>query len=104
MLDPDKQILVSPNAGIVDALTALGRYAGALFMFATALLAFVRTKDLAGMAAYLQANGGAMIGAVSGLVTAGIIAYGVVKTWFRGRQVANVAANPDVPPQIADLK
>jgi hypothetical protein len=54
--------------------------------------------------AYIQANGGDVFGAVSGLIALVTAAYGVLKTAKRGSQVATVAADPKVPPSVADLK
>ena len=97
-------IKVAANAGLIDSLQAIGRYLLVLAGFYTALAAFVRVRDFAGFVAYVQANGGQIVGAVAGLIAAGTAAYGVIKTWKRGAQVATVAADPEVPDHVATLK
>ena len=103
-MDPNPNIRVSANEGLFDALQAALRYIAFLVTAVTALLAFLSAKDTAGLIAYIQANGGDIIGAVSGLIALGVSAYGVFKTHKRGAQVATVAADPRVPDDVAALK
>jgi hypothetical protein len=104
MADENPGIRVSANAGLIDGATAAFRYAAFLVTAVTAILGLLRTKDVAGLIAYIQANGGDIIGAASGLIAFAIAAYGIGKTWLRGSQVAEVAAHEDVPNRVAALK
>lgn len=78
------------NVGFVDMLQAGGRYIGVLVSFVVAMLALLKTRDIAGMAAYIQDNLGPVIGAISGLITLGTIAFGLFKTQKRGVQAAPI--------------
>lgn len=104
MADPTEPVVVSANAGAIDAVQAGLRYAGFLFTAVVALLGFFSAHDAAGAMAYLQTNGGQIVAAGSGLIALGISAYGVLKTHKRGAQVATVAADPRVPETVATLK
>lgn len=91
----NEKVQVQPNAGLIDGLQAAGRYALVLVGFATALLAFFRSRDLAGAATYIQNNLGQAVGAVAGLISLGTALYGILKTGKRGGQLETAAANPD---------
>jgi len=97
-------VQVNANQGALDMLQAMGRYAVVIVGAATALLALFKARDVAGMSAYLQTNGGQLVGAIAGLVTTATAAYGIFKSHKRGAQVATVAADPRVPDDVATLK
>jgi hypothetical protein len=97
-----EQIVVSENAGAIDTLTAAGRYAMVLIAAVPMLLTVIGTHDLVQIIAFLQGADGVKL--VAALVGLGTIAYGLIKTHKRGRQVADVAASPEVPQKIAALK
>ena len=99
-----KPIEVAANAGLIDGAQAAIRYIAFLFTAATALLGLIKTRDIAGAIAYIQANGGDMLSAISGLTALAIAAYGVFKTRKRGAQLVTVAADRRVPNAVASLK
>lgn len=92
--ETNQNVKVPVNAGNNDGLQAALRLVGFLFTALLAIAAFVRTRDIAGLMAYVQANGGAIIGAVSTLISLAIAAYGVIKTRKRGAQLETAAADP----------
>lgn len=98
------QVVVSSNAGLIDGAQAALRSLGLLITFTVAVVGFAKTKDLAGLAGYVHANGGQATAAVSAIIMFLIYAYGVYKTHKRGAQIATVAGNPDVPAEIATTK
>lgn len=100
----DKPILVSANAGLIDGVQAAARYTVVIIGFTTALFGLLKVHDIGGIITLVQNNGGQALGAVSGLIALGTAAYGVFKSRKRGAQVATVAANPDVPSSVANLK
>jgi hypothetical protein len=82
-------IVVSEKAGIIDLLTAAGRYAVVIFTIFPALLALFKARDIAGVISFLQGNqGAALLAAVIGL---GTLAYGLIKTRRRGAQLVTAA-------------
>lgn len=96
------QIKVSANASVFDTLTAAGRLIVVIGSTAPAAALLLRKHDLIGLYDYFQGQQGvALIGAVSGLVALG---YGLYKSFKRGKQVADVATNPDVPEDVATTK
>lgn len=97
-------IVVSENAGVIDGVQAAARYVGFLIGVVTALLAFVKTRDIAGAIEYVRSNLGQTISAVTGLIGLGLAAYGVFKTHKRGAQIATVASSERVPASIATTK
>lgn len=97
-------IVVNANAGLIDGVTAAARYLTVVVSFVVAMLGLLETRDIAGMIAYIQSNGGEVLAAVVGLIGIVTAAYGIVKTWVRGSQVAEVAADPRVPENVATLK
>lgn len=99
-----KPVVVSSSAGLIDSMQAAGRYLTVIVGFVVFLMGSVRTKDMAGAAAYIQANLGQFLSAVAGLIALGTAAYGVFRTWLRGAQIATVAASPKVPNNVAKLK
>lgn len=104
MTDPAEPIVVSANAGGIDAVQAALRYTVFLITALVALAGFVRVRDVAGAVVYLQTNGGQLVAALAGLIALGTSAYGVLKTHKRGAQVATVAADRRVPDAVATLK
>jgi hypothetical protein len=113
MTDPRKATAADPAAetievsslqGLIDGLQAAGRYATVILTLGVAAAAFIRVRDFAGFVAYVQANGGQFVGAVSGLIGLGVAAYGVFKSRKRGAQLSNVAADDRVPDKVARLK
>lgn len=103
-MDTDKPIVVRPGQGALDGLQAAARYLTVIIGAVVALLGLLKTRDIAGFIAFVQNNGGEVFAAVAGLVSLGTAAYGVIKTALRGRQVAAVAADNRVPPNVAHLK
>lgn len=101
---PPKPIEVSANAGAIDAAMAAFRYIGFLVTALTAIFGLIKTRDLAGLIDFVKTNGGEIVTAVSSLVAIGIATYGVLKTRFRGAQIASVAADRRVPNAVARLK
>jgi hypothetical protein len=97
-------VVVSANAGLVDGAQAALRSLGLLIAFAVAVVGFVRTKDIAGLAAYVHANGGQATAAASAIIGFAIYLYGVYKTHKRGAQIASVASNPSVKDSVARIK
>ena len=100
----DQPIVVSANAGLIDSIQAIARYAVVIVGFVTAMLALFKVHDIAGMIAYIQANGGQTLGAVSGIIAIGTAAYGVFKSRKRAAQLVAVASDPAVPETTATLK
>lgn len=100
----DQPVVVSANAGLIDGIQAAARYLVVIITFVTAMLGLIKVHDIAGMIGYIEANGGSTLAAVSGLIALGTAAYGVFKSQKRGAQVASVAANPKVPPEVATTK
>lgn len=95
-------IKVGANAGLIDTLTAAGRYLVAIITAVPILLTLLGSRDVVSIIAYFQgADGTALIASVVGLAT---IAYGLFKTRKRGAQIANVAADTRVPASVASLK
>jgi hypothetical protein len=101
--DTPKTVEVSSAQGVIDALQAAGRYLVVIIAAATALASAVKARDAASAVSYLQANGGAIITAVSGLVAVGTALYGIFKTGKRGAQLVTVATDPRVPDKVATV-
>lgn len=97
-------VVVSKNAALIDGIQAVARYAVVIVGFVTAMLALFKVHDIAGMIAYIQANGGQALGAVTGIIALVTAAYGVFKSGKRGGQLAEVAADPEVPDHVAQVK
>jgi hypothetical protein len=98
-----KPILVRASQGLIDTLVAALRLIIVILSAAPAAILLVKKHDLIGLYDYLHndAQGVALAGALSGLAA---IVYGLWKSYKRGAQVATVAADPKVPPSVADLK
>lgn len=95
-------IKVGANAGLIDTLTAAGRYLVAIVTAVPILMTLLGQRDLVSIIAYFQsAEGTTLIAAIGGLVTIG---YGLFKTRKRGAQLANVAADDRVPASVASIK
>jgi hypothetical protein len=96
------QILVSKNQSVQDTLTAAGRMILVISSTVPVAALFVQKHDLIGLYNFFQGNqGAALLGAATGLVSLG---FGLYKSFKRGKQVADVAANSKVPSSVADLK
>lgn len=97
-----KPIVVSENAGVIDTLTALGRYIVVIIGSFGTLLALLKTRDIAAILDWVRgADGAAFIAAITTIVT---MLYGLYKTRKRGAQIATVAADPAVPNRLAQIK
>ena len=96
------QIVVSKNAGFFDTLTAAGRLITVIGATAPAAALLIKKHDLIGLYDYFQSQPGiALSCAVIGLVS---LICGLYKSFKRGTQVASVATNPTVPPEVATTK
>lgn len=101
MPDTVKPIEVSENTGIMDLLTAAGRYLVVIVTAVPALLTLLGERDLLAIINYFQgADGAALLAAVIGLAT---LAYGLIKTRRRGAQVVQIAGDPAVPDRVAKV-
>ena len=98
----DQQIVVSKNAGIWDTLSAAGRMITVIATTAPAAALLLQKHDLIGLYNYFQSQPGVALS--SAAVGLGTLLYGLYKSFKRGKQVASVAANPDVPSEIATTK
>jgi uncharacterized membrane protein YebE (DUF533 family) len=99
MADP---IIVRTNQGGLDTFTAAGRLLVVVLSTAPAAALFLRKGDLIGLYNFFQTNqGAALLGALAGLAS---IAYGLYKSFKRGKQVADVATDPEVPEHVATTK
>lgn len=96
------QIVVSKNAGIIDTVTAALRYVVVIMGAVPLLLKMLGAGNFAAIVGYFQtADGSALIAAIGAL---GTLAYGLVKTFRRGDEVASVASSSKVPNSVAMLK
>lgn len=95
-------IVVSENAGIIDTLTAAGRYLMVIIGTVPLLLTLFGNRDFAGIVAFFQGTQGASL--LTALVALATLAYGLWKTHKRGAEIATVAASPKVPANIATTK
>lgn len=102
LIDPEKPVVVAPNAGAIDMLAALARYVTVLFTLGAALLAVLQTKDIAAIITFLRGNDGAAL--ISAAVGLGTLIYGLIKTHRRGAEIAAVAGDYRVPNSVAQLK
>lgn len=84
------------NIGFIDGAQAALRYATFLITAFTAIIGFLRVRDIAGLIAFVQSSGGEIFAAISGLIALGIAGYGVFKTRKRGVQAATPAVLPTV--------
>lgn len=89
-----QNVQVPPKAGTMDGLQSAGRSALFLLGVVSALLGFIKARDLAGAAAFVQTNIGQVVAAV--LTIAGFVAaaYGAIKARKRGGQLETAAADP----------
>lgn len=97
-------VVVPANAGLIDGVQSALRSIGLLLTFAVAAAGFFKTKDFAGLVAYVNANGGQALAAVSAVGGFAIYAYGIYKSHKRGAQIATVASNDQVPDSVATTK
>lgn len=95
-------IVVSENAGLIDTLTALGRYLVVIAGAVPILISLFGARDLIGVVNYFRTEDGtALAAAICAVAT---MLYGLWKTRRRGAQIAKVAGNSRVPDSIAQLK
>ena len=97
----DKPIVVSENAGIIDSVQAAIRYLVVIVGFITAVLGLLKTKDIAGLIAYVQLNIGSTFAALLGLIALGTAIFGVFKTGKRSSQL--VVAADAAPNAVAKV-
>lgn len=100
---PAKPVEVSANTGIIDGAQAAARYVSVILLVGTAFLGLLKTRDVTSLAAFIQQNLGEFIAAVAGLIGLAVAAYGVLKSRFRGAQIATVAADKRVPDEVAKI-
>lgn len=98
------QIKASPNTGLQDGIQATARYITVIVTFVIAVLALLKVRDIGGIITLIQNNGGEVLGAISGLISLAVAAYGIFKSHKRGAQVASVAVDPRVPEEVATTK
>lgn len=98
-----KPIIVRTQQGLIDTAAAAFRMLAIILSAAPVAVLFVKKHDLIGLYDYLHndAQGVALVGAVTGLVAIG---YGLWKSFKRGTQIATVAADNKVPASVADIK
>ena len=102
MPDTTPPIAVRSNTGLIDTATAALRYAVVIVGSVPVLLAFLGSRDFAGLVAFFRGEDGAgLIAAVSAIVSLG---YGLWKTYRRGDQVVTIAADPRVPDAVAQVR
>lgn len=104
MVESTKPVIVESDAGTSDAIQAAVRYLIVIISACIAIFGFLKQRDAAGLVAYIQANGGALIAAISGVVSVATALYGIYKTHKRGAQLTTVAADNRVPNAVAKLK
>jgi hypothetical protein len=73
-----------------EVLFALFRVLGVLFTGAIALIGFLKTKDLAGLIAYVKSSD--LLAAGSTALSLGILAYGMFRTWLNKRKLVTATA------------
>lgn len=91
MPDTQTPVVVKANASLMDSIQAAIRYITFLIASVTAILGLLKAHDLAGLVAYIQASGGDLVAAISGLVALAIAGYGIFKTGKRGAQLVQAA-------------
>lgn len=92
-----ERIVVSKSAGLLDTLYAAMRYLVVVLGAVPILLKLLGDRDFAAIVAYFQsADGTALVAAIGALLT---LAWGLFKTFKRGKQIANVA-DPTVPTAV----
>lgn len=84
------------NTGLVDSAQAALRYITVIVTAFMAIIGFLKTKDIAGLIAYVQSSGGEIFAAISALIALAVAGYGVFKTHKRGVQAATPAVLPKV--------
>ena len=99
MSDP---VVVKPNQGAIDVIQTVARLVVVILSTAPAAALLIKKHDLVGLYDYFQSQPGvALLAAISGLAS---LAYGIYKSFKRGKQIATVAANPYVPSSVAEVK
>lgn len=98
----DQPIIVKPNQGLLDSLSATARLLLIVTSTAPAAALFVRKGDLIGLYDYFHTEPGqALLLALSGLASG---AFAIYKSHKRGAQIATVAQDSRVPAKVADVK
>lgn len=97
-----KPVVVSANAGLIDTLTALGRYAVVIMGAIPLLLQLLGDRDVLGLVNYFRGEDGSSL--IAAVVAVATLLYGLLKTRKRGAQIATVAASDRVPNTVAQLK
>ena len=98
----NEPVVVSANAGILDLLSAAGRYLVVIVAAIPVLLKLLGTHDFIAIVAYFKgADGVSLITAAGGLFA---LAYGLYKSHKRGAQIATVADDRRVPDSVAQIK
>ena len=93
-------IKVSASQGGIDGGFASLRYLVTILTSFPVLFALLKAGDIVSLYGWLQSNDGVVF--IAAAVAIGTPAYGIIKTWWRGRQVAAVAADPRVPASVAE--
>ena len=99
MADNETGTIAVPATPTMDKIAMVVRAVVLVIGAVTTIAGFVSKHDLAGFIAYVQSS--AFL-TVAGLVSTGIaFGWGYWKTGHRGRQLANLAVNPDVTQVVA---
>ena len=95
-------IVVSANAGVIDLMTAAGRYLLVIIGAIPVLLKLLGSHDVLAIVAYFRgAEGTALLAALAAVAS---LAWGLFKTHKRGAQIATVALDNRVSDKIATTK
>jgi hypothetical protein len=88
-------VITVPSTPANDQIASAIRSVMLVVGFVTAVAGFVSHRDAAGFIAYVQSSD--FVLALGVLMTAGSFVWGQWKTRHRGKQLANLAADPAVP-------
>jgi hypothetical protein len=94
-------IQASTSQGGIDGSLATLRYLVTILTAFPVIFALLKAKDIVAIYQWTQSNEGMLF--VAALVAVGTPAYGIFRTWWRGRQVAAVAADRRVDDDVARL-
>lgn len=75
---------------LIDVLFALGRVLVVLFTLGASMLAFIKTRDLAGLIQFVKTND--VVSALTTAIGLATLAYGMFKTWNNKRKLITTAA------------
>ena len=84
---------------IFDNLAALGRTLLVLFGFGTAILAFFKTRDLAGFIQFAKDN--QLLSTLSGAIATAALVYGQIKTFLNKKKL--ITASAAAPNNVATV-